>query len=1533
MKAYRRIYRIVRSVILTAILFVAALYVCAYLLLSVPSVQRGIRDVAVNELSARLGCDISVGSLMIYPFNEAVLIDVNVPDPDGRMCVHIDRVGAGINIWRLLSRRRIELTYAEIMGLRARIVQPSEGAPLNIQFIIDAFRPKEPGKPPTRFDLKIHSIIIRRGTVSFDRAWLPRKEGKIDFNHLRLEKLTADVALPCLKNDDFIVDLRRLSFTEQSGFDVRGMKALAHITPEKLSVDGLTIELPGTYLSPADMKLSYDGYKNIGEALRSGNHSFFINDGRITPADFSAFVPALGNLDETYSLTVEADGNMKAANLRNFRLTDRSGDLIVELKGRASGFNNADNLKAQLEWLRIGATSAAVRRILGIAPLLSGKALKAVSSLGDISIEGSGELRRDIVEGKFSLSSSAGDLNGDATLNFGGRRLRNVVANVKTNSLNLGSVFDIPKLGASTFSANANLKFNGKYPSGIADISIDAVDYGGKIFSGIHGQAMNESGLMSVKIESRSPEAAFVAEAQVRPQSKLRELNANIRIRRLNPGAFGLAGKYKGYILSGAATASLSGANIDELHGEVSFSDLSFLNSRGKGLELPHLRLMASGSADEGRSIRLRSTILDADFEGNYRLSQLPATLKSMAYSVMPAIMPAAMHPCAIDPSLRLDYRIRILNTAELADFFNLPVRQLVEMPMSGSIDGSRQTASFAMNVPYLQMGRDKLVRNTTIRADIDAMKGEAALDFASLVPGKDGEIDVKVGARAAANSISTDIGWDFMRKKAFRGNISFTAGVLRNLLTGKPEIALSVNPSTFSVNDSIWRVDKSSLFYSDKMLDVRDLRVWHGNQFVDISGRASASANDSIHLRLRDIDLGYVFETLRINYVNFGGAATGDVYGTSLFSKSPVATTDNLHVSGFAYNGSEMGDAIIRSYWDNARKGVHIHADISEQQRKVAIVDGGVFVTRDSLDFTFDTDRVRIGFMRPFMEAFCSGVSGRASGKVRLYGNFSDIDMEGDVVADTIAMHIDYTNVTYSASHDTIHITPGRITIPELTLYDPYGNTALMSGVLTHRYFHEPSFRFIIRDARNLLCYNTDERINPVWYGRIFGSGSGTVTGRPGLVSIAMNMTTGRNSVFTFVLDDTETAEDYPFLTFTDRRKEMRELEKPDTTPDIEAMFRKKLQQQADNPSAFKLDLHATVTPAARLIIVMDPIGGDRIRARGNGAIQMGYSSETDELTMYGKYTLEEGNYNFTLQDIIIKDFTIRPGSSIAFNGDPLHASLDIEALYRVNANLSDLDKSFSTDRDLNRTNVPVDAVLKVDGDMEHPDISFDVELPTLTSDVTRKVKSIISTDDMMNRQVLYLLALNRFYTPDYMGVGSNGGELASVASSTLSSQLANILGQLSDTWTFAPSFRSDRGDFKDVEVDLALSSRLLNNRLLLNGNFGYRDRSTSSTTFVGDFDIEYLLTRSGNLRLKAYNHYNDQNYYLKSALTTQGLGVVYKHDFNNLFSWLKRKKKNETEAAGKKGKEGKEKESKEEKERKDTVVRKESDGLLEFK
>ncbi len=758
-------------------------------------------------------------------------------------------------------------------------------------------------------------------------------------------------------------------------------------------------------------------------------------------------------------------------------------------------------------------------------------------------------------------------------------------------------------------------------------------------------------------------------------------------------------------------------------------------------------------------------------------------------------------------------------------------------------------------------------------------------------MPVKRAEVKLDVQLFGQDDYLSTDIGFEAVDNPEYHGALSVGTIITRNEETGRPEISADIAPSEVRFGGAVWKIDGSHLEYSDKKIDIDGFRISHDKQFVAIDGAASPLETDSLSVRLADIDLDYIFDTLSINYVSFGGTATGDIYASGAFSPEPVAKTDNLRVKNLSYNGAVLGDAAIRSFWDNTQKCVGIKADIDGGMSNPSTVNGGIWVTRDSLSFDIDADRIPVGFMAPFMGAFASGIKGRASGHASLFGSFSDIDLTGRIFADSLALKLDATNVWYHGS-DSVRLDPGRITIPSFRLYDNEGHSAILSGDLTHRYFHDPSFNFRVSDIRGMLCYDTNSTLNPDWYGTIYGNGSASIKGRPGVVEVSVDMTATGNSSFTFVLNETQAAEDYKFLTFSDRRKE--ELERRmDTVPDILSTFRKTMAKQDVLPTRFMMDIRASVTPATLMTLVMDPASGDKITTRGNGDIQVEYNSESNDMQMLGKYTLEEGNYNFSLQDLILRDFSIRSGSSISFNGDPMNAMLDITAAYRVNTNLTDLDESFSTDRELARTNVPVDAMLMVTGNLQHPDINFDIQLPTLTQDVERKVKSIISTDDMMSRQIIYLLALSRFYTPEYMGSTSNGGELAAVASTTLSSQLSNMLGQLTDKFSVAPTFRSDKGDFSDLEVDVALSSRLLNNRLLINGNFGYRDPSTSHTTFVGDFDVEYLLTRGGNLRLKAYNHFNDQNYYLRQALTTQGLGVVYRREFDNPFSFLRRKKK----------------------------------------
>lgn len=1490
MRFLRETYRVLRSVVFTAFILAAGLYLLVYVAVALPVVQDTIRDIAKKEASKFLGTQVKIGQVEISPFSQVILRDVDIPSQDGKKCITAGKIGAGISLRDLLWDKKIIITYAEILDLDARIRQEAKDKPLNIQFIIDAFKPKEPGKPPTIFDLKIRNIVIRRMSASFDKEWIaPLKEKhRIDFNHLKVSNLALDLTLPRVSNDNYQFDLRRLSMEEKSGLKLTRLSMRGEVTDKNLTVKDLIIELPGTYIHPSEISISYAGMKDIPDALKNGRHRLQVINNKITLSDFAAFVPEFSHFNTPFIINLDADGTRNDININDLRISTPNERLRLNLIGSVTNVTDMKRIEAYVPLVKFRSTADEMSKIISYLSPLNAEANRILSTLGELNLDLKARYRAKSVDLKGIINSSLGNVDVNSFLQFPARKQFIIKGIVKTDGFTLTPLLPIADIGKVVFDINADLNISGKDINGKAIANIPLFEYKGNAIQNIKFDATKQANHIKGIFSIDDVAAALNAEADINMTNSLKSIIANANIDHFYPQNIGLGEKIPFTDISGTASADISLVGKDDLIGKVHVSDVSLQQRNGKLLSLGNLDINAEIEEDKNRCISLTSDYLDAEMTGNFHFSRLPSIFQSMLSNALPSIIPSPTStPSFQGENFNLIATVKNDNT--LPELFNLPFRLLVDIPLTASFNGDNGTADVSINVPYLQQGKDKLISNTALFVNLNNNLQSVSIDGKTCINNKNGNINASISAQAINDRISTDMAWKIDRQKAYDGKISIAGSVCKNPHTGALEATANINPSVIHINDAKWDLEPAKLEYADGKLLIDGLRASHNQQFIDINGCASKSDDDQLTVNLRDIDLNYIFKTLNINYVTFGGMATGKVKASAAFSGIPKASTDGLFVKNLSYNDAVLGDAQLTSSFDMIEKKVSIRADIETGQKKNTVVDGAIWVTRDSLSFDLDANKVNIQFLQPFMAAFSSDVQGQASGHAKLYGTFSDIDLVGRLFADTIRMKLDYTNTYYSGS-DSVYLDPGHITIPAFKLYDKYGNSGIFSGWLKHRYFHEPEFEFRLRDAHRLLCYDTDAKLNPDWYGKIFGNGSATITGDPEKVSIFVDMSTTPGSTFTFVLSENEAATDFRFLTFTDKQKEERLRQMPDTVPDFIKRFNKRIEQEMSPPADFDLDIRATINPYADIILVMDPVAGDKIKARGNGAFQLNYSGNDDVMTMYGEYVVAEGSYNFTLQDLIIKDFVIRPDSKVTFNGDPLQAVLDIVASYRVNTNLTDLDPSFANDRDLNRTNVPIEALLKVSGEIDNPEIKFDIELPTLTSDVERKVRSIISTEDMMNTQIIYLLALNRFYSPEYTNSGSNGGELASVASSTLSSHISNILGQLSDKWSIAPTFRSDKKDLSDLEFDVTLSSRLFNNRLLINGNLGYRDKNTSNTTFVGDFDIEYLLNRSGNLRLKAYNHYNDQNYYLKSALTTQGIGIIYRHDFDSPFTFIKR-------------------------------------------
>ncbi len=350
------------------------------------------------------------------------------------------------------------------------------------------------------------------------------------------------------------------------------------------------------------------------------------------------------------------------------------------------------------------------------------------------------------------------------------------------------------------------------------------------------------------------------------------------------------------------------------------------------------------------------------------------------------------------------------------------------------------------------------------------------------------------------------------------------------------------------------------------------------------------------------------------------------------------------------------------------------------------------------------------------------------------------------------------------------------------------------------------------------------------------------------------------------------ETVEEYSFITYKPDKRE--NVSGSRTQP--EHILRK---METKSGIGINMNFYVDATPDATVEILMDPVGGDVIKGNGSGVMQFVWGSAS-EPALYGTYTIQSGDYNFTFQKILERKFAIQSGSTVQFRGDPFAATIDVSATYRVNADLNDIDQSIASHS--GQSFVPVLCVLNLTGQLRHPNVNLDVSLPSVDAEIQRQVKNLMATEDMMNRQIVYLLLLSKFYPPNPAQAEHQSSDLASVASATLSAQLTNILSQIDDRWQFGANVRTSDSGLTSSGVELILSSHLLNNKLLINGNFGYRNSPQTQSALIGDVDIEYLLGMNNTWRIKAYNHYNEK-YYLnpeKPSVQTQGVGILYKKE-----------------------------------------------------
>lgn len=1316
--------------------------------------------------------------------------------------------------------------------------------------------------------------------------------GKFNAKHVQLQNIIANISLKALSKDSINLGIKRLSLDEKvSGFSLKKMSLKLVANSRQTSIDNFAIELPETSLKLDTIHLIYDSLKAFDRFTEQVRFSFRTLPSQITLKDISPFLPALSHFKEPISLDMEVKGTVNqltcshleiTADNRQFRL---KGDVALQDLSHpqdAYVFGTLSELTATTRGVGF-----LVRNLShdynGVPPVLE--------RLGNVSFRGevSGYFTDIVTYGQ--LHTDLGGVNMDLKLSSDkSKGLFAYSGAVKTTDYKLGKLLANEQLGEITF----NLDVHGRHVTDrlpVVELKglIASVDYSRYRYENITLDGEYKQGGFNGKVALDDPNGSIYLNGDVNVSSRIPTFNFQAIINKLRPHDLNLTSKYPDTEFSLKLRANFTGGSVDEMIGEINVDSLEFMSPE-KQYFMNNMNIRASKQNNENQ-LRLTSEFLTASVEGKFQYHTLPASILNIMRKYVPSLILPPKKPIETHNNFQFD--IHIYNTDILSTIFDIPLTVYTHSTLKGYFNDPLQRLRVEGYFPRLQY-KNNFIESGMILCENPSDHIRARVRLTNLK--KKGAVNLSLDAQAKDDNISTTLNWGNSAAVTYSGQLAAVAKFLRTE-GEKPllKAMVEVKPTDIILNDTLWQIHPSQVVVDSGKVDVNNFYFSHQDRYVRINGRLSDNPQDSVKVDLKDINMGYVFDIASISDdVNFEGDATGTAYASGVFKK-PVMNT-RLFIKNFSLNQGRLGDLNIYGEWDNENRGIRLDASIKDISTTPSRVTGIIHPLKpeSGLDLNIEANELNLKFLEHYMKSIANDIKGRATGKVHFYGKFKGLNLDGAVMTDA-SMNFDILN-THFAIKDTILLAPTGLTFNNIHISDMEGHSGRMNGYLHFQHFKNLNYRFEIQ-ANNMLVMNTKESTDMPFYGTVYGTGNALLTGNAiqGL-DVNVAMTTNRNSIFTYINGSVASATSNQFIKFVDKTPRRTIQDSIQIISYYEQLQQKRQEAEEEQKTDIRLNILVDATPDATMKIIMDPVAGDYISGKGTGNIRTEFYNKGD-VKMFGSYQINQGVYKFSLQEVIRKDFVIKNGSTITFNGAPLDANLDIQASYTVNsASLNDLIPEESSSI-IQQPNVKVNCIMNLSGILVRPTIKLGIELPNERDEVQTLVRNYISTEEQMNMQILYLLGIGKFYTEDARN-NQNSNVMSSVLSSTLSGQLNNALSQVFETnnWNIGTNLSTGDKGWTDMEVEGILSGQLLNNRLLINGNFGYRDNPMANTNFVGDFEAEWLINRSGDIRLKAYNETNDR-YYTKTNLTTQGVGIMYKKDFNkwsDLFFWNKWKLRN---------------------------------------
>lgn len=1453
----KTIIKILKYISILFAVLVALLLTGTMLLRSDVAKQR-LASFVTQEINTLFNIPVKVKSIEIKNFNEATLENTLLLDQNGDTLIYARKAIASLEPSRLLDGAiRIHTLAFEAPVIRLN--RPTPDDKLNIQFILDNISKDSTGGET---DLRINQLLIYDGKFSYDVFSKENITGRFDPSHISIENFSCNISLKDFNKNNLNLYIRSIKGAEKSGLQLDKARARIFTHDKGLRLTDFSLELPNSSITSDSIQIG-----NISDNIESLCIEGLLSSNGFSFGDINPIFPDIPRVlpDITFDINAAIGNGMVQGNAA-ITAVDSSftfkGDLAIE-----NPYSNGRKISANIDGVHI--SEPKLKELLSLFPDIP---QVTASRLGNTSISGAFSISRDTIDCNLNAECKNGAINADMAMDS----LGNYILCAKGMNVNLGDLLSYNEIKKCNIDIDSKGNIYNK--ENLADFKalIQALEFKEYTYSPLNVKGKAGSKGIKADISTSDPNLAANAVVSYEKGNGNTRYALTLKVDTFVPHMLNLSKEYKdnsfAFQLEGEHTA---------LAGEKGMTNIRLHDFiYNDGIEENRLKnlYIYDDNTDKERTITVNSDILTADIIGKFSIEGIYAGALNIVRTHMPSLHIAKgkkFHNNFL-------YRIELKDSRLLTKILDLPFTITERSIISGSCIDSNSSFDIDAEINNINIGSTNL---SAINLKGKSSKSDLNIDANIIKPStaksrneNEGDLILNLHSSIRQDSINSIVDWSTLAGEENRGNIGFTVTLNRDTKE-RLNFDARIAPSSFMLNKREWQIAPGSITGNNERFIVDNLSMFSDGQSLEIDGTAGRFIEDSLNITAKDIDVSTIMGLTNFRVLKFGGKATGKAHLTSMLHSLDVNgrfDVDSLHI-----DGAHMGNGDIGISWMTYNKTLSLDCDIIGKTATSHVV-GFLSQPRDTLILRIDANDLNVGFLEEKINSFVSEINGTANGTAYVLGSWNKIDLAGAAALDC-SLKVNANNTTYYVSGDSVYLSEGTIAFKRIGVMDRNGNKGTLSGDITHKHFSRWTCNLDV-EAENMLVYETHNFDNLPFYGTVYATGTANINSPGSGLILSARLRSEPGSYFIYNSSTASGAGDNSFVTFTDSRKKNKNIKQAVNARENTYDF---------VTSKLRLDFMLDITESLHVKVYTNLRTDDYIDFYGKGTVNALYD-EKDGFSMKGGLELDRGTYKFTIQDIFPKEFKIEKGSSLSFDGDPFKSGLNLRAKHLIaSASLGDLSAEISRDK-----TVKVNCVMDIGGTLESPDLNFDLELPEGSEEEKELLASVANTKEQKNMQFIYLLGVGKFYTFDYNSTGEENQSttaVESLISNTLSGQLNNMLSHIidNDNWDISGNFSTSERGWNRMEVEGMLRGRLLNNRLLINGNFGYRENPIANSNFIGDFEIQYLLNKKGTVNLKAYSKTNDR-YFSKTNLTTQGAGLLFKFDFNR-WRWWKKDEDNE--------------------------------------